>query len=74
MSEVPKANQVPPAPMEISMDSHQDAGKRKEVRKQLHYIEINMATEKQLVTKLREELRKAREVTQLFKEATEAEK
>ena len=30
MSEVPKANQVPSAPMEVSMDSHQDAGKRKE--------------------------------------------
>ena len=33
-----------------------------------------MATEKQLVTELREELRKAREATQLFKEAAEAEK
>ena len=33
-----------------------------------------MATEKQLVTELCEELRKAREVAQLFKEATEAEK
>ena len=33
-----------------------------------------MATEKQLVTELREELRKAREAAQLFKEATEAEK
>ena len=31
-----------------------------EVRKQLHYTEINMATEKQLVTELRKELRKAR--------------
>ena len=30
MSEVPIANQVPPAPMEASMDSHQDAGKGKE--------------------------------------------
>ena len=45
-----------------------------DMRKQLHYTEINMATEKQLVTELREELRKARETTQLFKEATEAEK
>ena len=45
-----------------------------DIRKQLHYTEINMATEKQLVTKLREELRKAREATQLFKEAAEAEK
>ena len=30
MSEVPIANQVPPAPMETSIDSHQDAGKGKE--------------------------------------------
>ena len=45
-----------------------------DMRKQLHYTEINMATEKQLVTELREELRKAREAAQLFKEAAEAEK
>ena len=45
-----------------------------DMRKQLHYTEINMATEKQLVTELREELRKTREVAQLFKEAAEAEK
>ena len=32
-----------------------------EVRKELHYSEINLATEKQIVTELREELRKARE-------------
>ena len=44
------------------------------IRKQLHYTEINMATEKQLVTELHEELRKAREAAQLLKEATEAEK
>ena len=30
MSEVPIADQVPPAPMEASMNSRQDAGKRKE--------------------------------------------
>ena len=42
--------------------------------KQLHYTEINMATEKQLVTELQEELRKAREAAQLLKEAVEAEK
>ena len=30
MSEVPKTNQVPPAPVEASMDSHQDIGKGKE--------------------------------------------
>ena len=45
-----------------------------DLRKQLHYIEINLATEKQLVMDLREELRKAREVVQLVKEAVEAEK
>ena len=42
--------------------------------KQLHYTEINLVTEKQLVTKLHEELRKAREAAQLVKEAAEAEK
>ena len=45
-----------------------------EIRKQLHYMEINMAIEKQLVTDLREELRKAREAAQLLKEVAEAEK
>ena len=45
-----------------------------EMRKQLNYTEINMATEKQMVTELREELRKAREAAQLFKEAAKAEK
>ena len=45
-----------------------------EVRKNLHYTEINLATEKQMVTKFREELRKAREAAQLFKEAAEAAK
>ena len=45
-----------------------------EVRKELHYSEINLATEKQMVTELREELRKAREIAQLFKDAVEAEK
>ena len=45
-----------------------------EVRKNLHYTEINLATEKQMVTEFREELRKAREAAQLFKEAAEAEK
>ena len=42
--------------------------------KQLHYTEINLATEKQLVTEIREELQKAREVAQLLKEEAEAEK
>ena len=41
-----------------------------DIRKQLHYTEINMATEKQLVM----EVRKAREAAQLFKEVAEAEK
>ena len=41
-----------------------------DIHKQLHYNEINLATEKQLVM----ELRKAREAVQLVKEATEAEK
>ena len=45
-----------------------------DLRKQLHYTEINLATEKQLVTELREELQKAREVVQLVKEASKAEK
>ena len=41
-----------------------------DIHKQLHYNEINLATEKQLVT----ELRKAREAIQLVKEAVEAKK
>ena len=45
-----------------------------EVHKELHYSEINLATEKQMVTELRKELRKAREAAQLLKEAAEAEK
>ena len=45
-----------------------------DIRKDLHYCEINLAKEKQMVTELREELRKAREAAQLLKEATEAEK
>ena len=40
----------------------------------MHYYEINLATEKQMVTELRKELRKAREVAQLLKEAIEAKK
>ena len=34
-----------------------------DIRKQLYYTKINMTTEKQLVTELREELRKVREAT-----------
>ena len=45
-----------------------------EVCKELHYFEINLATEKQMVTELCEELRKARETAQLCKEAVEAKK
>ena len=30
MSELPKVDQVPPAPLEVSIDSYQDAGKGKE--------------------------------------------
>ena len=40
----------------------------------MHYNEINLAIEKQLVTELRKELRKAREVAQLVKEAAETKK
>ena len=32
-----------------------------DIRKELHYSEINLATEKQMVTELHEEIRKARE-------------
>ena len=44
-----------------------------EVRKNLHYSEINLAMEKQMVTEFREELRKAREAAQQLKEAVKAE-
>ena len=40
----------------------------------MHYNEINLVTEKQLVTELREELRKAKEAIQLVKEAAKVEK
>ena len=39
------------------------------LRKELHYCEINLATEKQTVKDLREELHKAREAAQLLREA-----
>ena len=45
-----------------------------DICKQLRYNEINLATEKKLVTELREELWKAREAAQLVKEVVEAEK
>ena len=45
-----------------------------EVRKNLHYTEINLPAKKQMVTELHKELREARETAQLFKEAAEAEK
>ena len=44
-----------------------------EQRKQLHFTEINLETEKQLVKGLREELQKVKEAAQLAKEAIEAE-
>ena len=44
------------------------------LRSELHLCEINLETEKQLVKELREELRQAREATQLLKEAAEAKK
>ena len=46
----------------------------KEQRKQLHYTEINLATDKQLVKELHKELQKAREAAQLVKEAAKTEK
>ena len=45
-----------------------------ELRKQLHYTEINLPIEKQLVMEFREELQKAREAVQLVKEVAEVEK
>ena len=45
-----------------------------DLHKQLHYTEINLATEKQLVTELCEEFWKAREAVQLVKEVAKAEK
>ena len=62
-----------------AMDSS-DAGLKnaekqaKEQHKQLHFTEINLEIEKQLVKGLRKEFWKVREATQLFKEAAEAEK
>ena len=44
------------------------------LRSELHLCEINLATEKQMVKDLREELQKAKEAAQLQKEAAEAEK
>ena len=32
MSELPKVDQVPPAPLEVSVDSHQDIGKGKKAK------------------------------------------
>ena len=40
----------------------------------MHYNEINLVTEKQLVMELCEELKKVREAVQLVKEAAEVEK
>ena len=43
-------------------------------RKKLHLIEIDLATQRQLVVDLKVELQKAKEVAQLAREAAEAEK
>ena len=43
-----------------------------DLHKELHYSEINLATEKQMVIELREELRKAKEAAQLLREAAYA--
>ena len=45
-----------------------------DINKQLHYNEKNLATEKQLVKEFCKELRKARKVVQLVKEAAKAKK
>ena len=45
-----------------------------DLHKELHYCEINLATEKQMVKELCEELDKAKEAAQLLKEAAKAEK
>ena len=58
------------AEVDLKMTEKQAEG----LRKELHYYEINLATEGQTVKDLREELRKAREAAQLLKEAVEAEK
>ena len=42
------------------------------MRKQLHMSEINLATEKQMVSDLKAELSKAKEAARLAKEAAEA--
>ena len=43
-------------------------------RSELHLCKINLATERQMVTDLHEEFRKAKKAAQLLKEAAEAEK
>ena len=45
-----------------------------DLRRELYHCEINLAIEKQLVKDLREEVWKAKEASQLLKEAAEAEK
>ena len=45
-----------------------------DLRRELHHCEINLATEKQMVKDLHEEVRKAKKAAQLLKEAAEAEK
>ena len=43
-----------------------------DMRKQLHMSEINLATEKQMVSDLKAELSKAKEAARLAREAAEA--
>ena len=43
------------------------------LRNELHLCEINLATERQMVKDLHEELRKAKKAAQLLKEAAERE-
>ena len=68
MKEAVRVRDSAEAGLKITKKQFEDLGK------QLHYNESNLATEKQLVTELREELWKAREAIQLVKEAAEAEK
>ena len=68
LKEVIRAKDIAEAGLKTTEKQFED------IRKQLHYTEINLIIENQLVTKLCEELRKAREATQLLKKGVEAEK
>ena len=45
-----------------------------DLRKEQHYCEMTLATERQMVMDLRKELHKVKEAAQLLKEAAEAKK